>query len=98
MEAAIIGKYKVAYWNPRNSKKIKSKMFDSFESLRFFEKKLKDKGCLYTIMTLDENNSGQYIWNLQKGGLGSVIPLFSALYPYRYFVVASILYYCLRRK
>ena len=36
MKAAVIGKYKIAYWNPTNSEKIKSRMFDSAEKLLAF--------------------------------------------------------------
>ena len=98
MKAAVIGKYKIAYWNPTNSEKIKSRMFDSAEKLKSFENTLKDSGCLYTVMTLDSHEGSYYVWQMREEGVGKVFPLITALYQYRYFIGASLVFYMLGRK
>jgi hypothetical protein len=97
MQSVKLGKYKIAYWHPSESKTIFSKMFNDLPSTKQFAQSIQEKGYVYTIMTIKVISDGAYTWEVLEEGVGKHIPLLSQLYHYKDPILVGCLAYIMTK-
>jgi len=78
---SIVKEYKVAYWNDGNV--LQSRMFDTLVSANEFVDSL-SFDYLVTVMQLQSNTNGDYVWKVLPISTGRYIPFSTSLYKHRY--------------
>jgi hypothetical protein len=82
-QIAKIDKYKIAYWNPRTSTVMHSKMVPTYQAAQKVANKVSKNGFMYTIMESTNVTGTGYTWKVLDDGAGQWLPIASKAWEHR---------------